>query len=167
MLQRLGLAQALINDPDVLFLDEPTDGIDPVGRREVRDILLELRNQGKTIFLNSHLLSEVERVSDEVAILKEGKLIEKGNVQQFISMKHTYQIQFVDGQAVLPHILKKLDIKTQENDGTLLISVSDEQQLNQFIDQMRKEKVLIQAIIPYKVSLEDFFIKVLEDSTQP
>ncbi|NIT53691.1 MAG: ATP-binding cassette domain-containing protein, partial [candidate division Zixibacteria bacterium] len=64
MLQRLGLAQALINDPEILFLDEPTDGIDPVGRREVRDLLKSLQEQDKTIFLNSHLLSEVELVSD-------------------------------------------------------------------------------------------------------
>jgi len=164
MLQRLGLAQALINDPDLLFLDEPTDGIDPVGRREVRDILLGLRNRGKTIFLNSHLLSEVERVSDEVAILKNGRLIEKGNVQQFISVKHTYQIKVVNGKALLPDILKHFHIKAHENNDMWLISVEDEQQLNRFIDELRQRKLLIQAIIPHKVTLEDFFIKVLEDS---
>jgi len=72
MLQRLGLAHTLINDPQLIFLDEPTDGIDPVGRREIRDLLQLLRDQGKTIFLNSHLLSEVERISDEIAILLAG-----------------------------------------------------------------------------------------------
>ncbi len=164
MLQRLGLAQALINDPELLFLDEPTDGIDPVGRREVRDILLALQERGKTIFLNSHLLSEVERVSDEIAILKNGKLIEKGNVQQFISVEHTYQLRIQNGKAELPDILNQFQISAQEKDDMLLISVADEQQLNQFIDELRKRQLMIQAIIPHKVTLEDFFIKVLEDS---
>lgn len=167
MLQRLGIAQALINDPELLFLDEPTDGIDPVGRREVRDILLELRNQGKTIFLNSHLLSEVERVSDEIAILKNGKLIERGDVQQFISFKHTYQIQVGDGQTELPDILKKLEIEMKVKNGAYVVSVSDEQQLNHLVDKIREQQITIQAIIPYKISLEDFFIQVLEDSQQP
>ena len=75
MLQRLGLAQAMINDPDLLFLDEPTDGVDPVGRKEIRDVLRTLKEQGKTIFLNSHLLSEVEAISDRVAILDKGVLV--------------------------------------------------------------------------------------------
>ncbi|MEJ2056088.1 MAG: ABC transporter ATP-binding protein, partial [Calditrichaceae bacterium] len=100
MMQRLGLANALIHDPEILFLDEPTDGIDPVGRREIRDILKSLRDRGKTIFLNSHLLSEVERVSDEIAILKGGRLIKQGRVEDFISIKEQFQIklQNADGK---------------------------------------------------------------------
>jgi len=164
MLQRLGIAQALINAPDLLFLDEPTDGIDPVGRREVRDILLELRNQGRTIFLNSHMLSEVERVSDEIAILKNGELIERGNVQQFISIEHTYQIRVKDGRSALPAILKKLEIEGNVKNGSYVVSVTDEQQLNHLVDKIREQKMTIQAIIPYKISLEDFFIQVLGDS---
>ena len=167
MLQRLGIAQALINDPELLFLDEPTDGIDPVGRREVRDILLELRNQGRTIFLNSHLLSEVERISDEIAILKNGELIERGDVQQFISIEHTYQIKVEDGQSALPGILKELEIDLKIKNDSYVVSVSNEQQLNHLVDKIREQKIIIQAIIPYKISLEDFFIKVLEESQQP
>ena len=78
MMQRLGLAQAMINDPDLLFLDEPTDGVDPVGRAEIRDLLRNLKTRGKTIFLNSHLLSEVEMISDRVAILDKGRLLRSG-----------------------------------------------------------------------------------------
>jgi ABC-2 type transport system ATP-binding protein len=92
MMQRLGLAHALINDPELIFLDEPTDGIDPVGRKEIRDILKGLQAQGKTIFLNSHLLSEVERVSDEVAILKDGQLLQQGSVDDFISVKQQFNL---------------------------------------------------------------------------
>ena len=80
MMQKLGLAQSLLNEPDLIFLDEPTDGVDPIGRKEIRDILVELRKKGKTIFLNSHLLSEVELVTDRVGILNKGKLLREGTV---------------------------------------------------------------------------------------
>ena len=163
MLQRLGVAQALINNPELLFLDEPTDGIDPVGRREIRDILLELRDQGKTIFLNSHLLSEVERVSDEVAILKKGRMVQKGTVEQFIFVKDTFQIQIQNGKGAISDITRKLQIDLQEKNGMYIIAVSDDQQLNQFIDEVRKRQLTIQAIIPYKITLEDFFIGVLKE----
>ena len=92
MMQRLGLAQALINDPDILFLDEPTDGVDPVGRKEIRDFLLRLRNEGKTIFLNSHMLSEVEMICDRVAILDKGKLVKVGSVGDLTITDRNYEI---------------------------------------------------------------------------
>ena len=161
MLQRLGLAQALINDPEILFLDEPTDGIDPVGRREVRDLLKSLKNQGKTIFLNSHLLSEVELVSDQAAILKEGRLIEKGTIEDFISVKQQYQLQLEDSQQI-DAICKKLHIPLISQNGMYTVSVEDDAQLNHLIDQLRSQKTTIQAVIPRKITLEDFFIKVLE-----
>jgi ABC-2 type transport system ATP-binding protein len=161
MLQRLGLAQALINDPEILFLDEPTDGIDPVGRREVRDLLKSLKEKGKTIFLNSHLLSEVELVSDQAAILKEGRLIEKGTIEDFISVKQQYQLQLEDSQQI-DAICKKLNIPLISQNGMYNVSVEDDAQLNQLIDQLRSQKTTIQAVIPRKITLEDFFIKVLE-----
>src|SRR6185503_19749412 len=83
MQQRLGLAQALINDPEVLFLDEPTDGLDPLGRIEVRDLLLQLRDDGKTIFLNSHLLSEIELVCDQIVILDQGVVARTTSPEEF------------------------------------------------------------------------------------
>src|SRR5574341_1378505 len=83
MLQRLGLAQALINNPDLLFLDEPTEGLDPIGRKQVRDLLMRLRAEGKTIFLNSHILSEVEMVCDEMLMLKKGEMVRAGKPSDF------------------------------------------------------------------------------------
>lgn len=163
MLQRLGIAQALINEPDILFLDEPTDGIDPIGRREVRDLLLTLKNQGKTIFLNSHLLSEVERVSDEVAILKNGRLIQKGRVEEFIAVKDTYEIKIPNATEDLFPICQRLQIELRQHNGKYLIEVDDAQHLNHFIDKLREKKVIIQAIIPHKITLEDFFIEVIEE----
>ncbi|MFQ5769414.1 MAG: ABC transporter ATP-binding protein, partial [bacterium] len=93
MLQRLGLAQAMINDPEILFLDEPTDGVDPIGRKKIRDILLHLKDEGKTIFLNSHLLSEVEMICDKVAILDKGQLIRSGSVEELTSPSKTFRFE--------------------------------------------------------------------------
>ena len=82
MQQRIALAQALMNDPDLVVLDEPTDGLDPVGRKETRDVLLQLRAEGKTVFLNSHLLGEVEQICDRVAILVEGNVVRQGTIAE-------------------------------------------------------------------------------------
>jgi len=92
MLQRAGLAQALLNEPDLLILDEPTDGVDPVGRREIRDMLVELKDEGKTVFINSHLLSEVEKVCTEIAILNEGKLVRTGSIEELTAQERTYRL---------------------------------------------------------------------------
>ncbi|OHB69129.1 MAG: hypothetical protein A2V70_10875 [Planctomycetes bacterium RBG_13_63_9] len=92
MQQRIGLAQALSNDPQLVVLDEPTDGLDPVGRRETREILLRLRDQGKTVFLNSHLLGEVERVCSRVAILVAGKVVRQGTLDELTAASEHYEI---------------------------------------------------------------------------
>ncbi len=92
MMQRLGLAQALINDPELIFLDEPTDGVDPIGRKEIRDILAELKSRQKTIFLNSHLLSEVELITDRVGILNKGRLLREGTVKELTEKKEEYKL---------------------------------------------------------------------------
>ncbi len=97
MQQRIGLAQALMDDPDLLVLDEPTDGLDPVGRWEIREVLCMLRSQGKTIFLNSHMLSEVERVCDRVAILSAGKVVRQGTIEELTAGSEYFEIQ-VHGQ---------------------------------------------------------------------
>ncbi len=164
MTQRMGLAHALLNDPQLLFLDEPTDGIDPIGRREIRDLLISLRNQGKTIFLNSHLLSEVERISDEIAILKNGVLLQTGKVDDFISIKQQFNLTVQNGKVSLADICKRLEIKLTELGDKHTIAVHNDAQLNKLIDALRKNKVLIQSIVPRKISLEDYFIDVIEET---
>ncbi len=164
MMQRLGLAHALINDPDLIFLDEPTDGIDPIGRKEIRDLLKTLRERGKTIFLNSHLLSEVERISDEVAILNKGTLLQKGSVDDFISIKEQFQIKVENGTAQLPQICQDLQIPVTHVNDFYTIAVKEMGQLNELIDRLREQKILIQAIIPRKITLEDFFIEVITEN---
>jgi ABC-2 type transport system ATP-binding protein len=166
MLQRVGLAHALSNNPELLFLDEPTDGIDPVGRREIRDLLKSLRDQGKTIFLNSHLLSEVERMSDEIAILKDGKLLEKGSVEDFTSIKEQYQFQIQNGASSATQICRKNEIQFSVSGDTYTVSVKDEAQLNFLIDEFRLAKITICAIVPRKITLEDFFIDIINDKQE-
>ena len=90
MLQRAGLAQALVNDPEVLFLDEPMSGLDPLGRREVRDLIASLREQGKTVFFSSHVLSDVEALCDRVAIMNKGCLIDNPHLLAVVAWRHTY-----------------------------------------------------------------------------
>jgi len=164
MLQRLGLAHALLNDPDLLFLDEPTDGIDPVGRKEIRDVLKSLRAAGKTIFLNSHLLSEVERISDEIAILKNGRLIQTGQLDDFISVKEQYQLHLADGKVTITDLCQSLQIPLSRGTDSYTITVKDHTQLNHLIDRLRQENTIIQAIIPRKISLEDYYIEVLDEN---
>ena len=98
MMQRIGLAQALVNDPDLVLLDEPTDGVDPMGRKDIREVLQQLGKQGKTVFINSHLLSELEMVCDRVAILVGGKVAKQGTVADLTSDRARYEVDV----AVLP-----------------------------------------------------------------
>lgn len=95
MLQRIGIAQALINDPDLVFLDEPMSGLDPMGRKEVKDIILSLKREGKTIFFNTHILSDVEALCDRIGILNHGHLVASGNVKELMSAGEGLEDYFV------------------------------------------------------------------------
>lgn len=165
MMQRLGLAQAMINEPELIFLDEPTDGVDPIGRKEIRDILIDLKERGTTIFLNSHLLSEVEMVSDRVAILNKGKLLKEGSVKELTTSEEIYEIETSN---VLPNIYSIPEFSsykiTQENDHKLSINVGDDDELNFVIDQLRKHRVNIKTINVQKNSLEELFVSLIKDS---
>jgi len=163
MMQRLGLAQALINDPDLVFLDEPTDGVDPIGRKEIRDVLENLKNEGKTIFLNSHLLSEVELITDRVAILHKGELIEEGKVEDLTSQKETYILHLEDSADL--SIFSEKDC-VYENLGLnkFKIKVADTNVLNKLIDKLRGANKNIVSIELQKNSLEDMFISLINET---
>ena len=175
MLQRAGLAQALLNAPDLLFLDEPTDGVDPAGRREIRDLLVELRGEGRTIFLNSHLLSEVEQVCTRVAILKEGRLVREGTVDELTAIEKVYEIvatpvpdvllQALGGALVpLDGIPPSSDVPAtsalREPLRRYRATAPDRADLNALLDRLRSEGVLLEAVRPLRRSLEDFFVEV-------
>lgn len=162
MLQRLGLAQAMINDPDLIFLDEPTDGVDPIGRKEIRDVLLELKSQGKTIFLNSHLLSEIELICDKVAILNKGELIEVGSVADITTSSNKYIFNTSDlSEDIMNKILTeyKGTIQGKNEFECIINSVED---VNKIIDYLRSSNVLIHSVYKEKNSLESMFINLIE-----
>lgn len=160
MMQRIGLAQALINDPKLIILDEPTDGVDPVGRKEIREVLVRLRNMGKTVFLNSHLLSEVERISDRVAIMQSGRLITEGTVNDLTRTKNEYELKVSahDGKS-LSSILKEAVLS--EQDGQSDVAFESLEELNTAIDSLRSHGILIESLVPKRTSLEDIFIKLI------
>ena len=162
MMQRLGLAQALINDPDILFLDEPTDGVDPVGRKEIRDMLKNLRDQGKTIFLNSHLLSEVELISDRVAILDKGKLLKVGTVDELTSTGSQYKIGIA---CVLPENVKQQmnarAMKWNEGEGSIILELTSTVEVNHVIDILRQHNIEITSVVKQRSSLEESFISLI------
>lgn len=161
MMQRVGLAQSLLNDPEVIFLDEPTDGVDPLGRKEIRDLILQLRARGKTIFLNSHLLSEIELISDRVAILNKGELVRIGTVKELTENAHLYRIEVAEEQhGRLTSVLAQFKPREIEG-GATMIEVPDTSGLNAAIDRLRAEGLLITAITPTRQTLEEYFIDIV------
>ncbi len=159
MLQRLGLAQALMNDPELLVLDEPTDGLDPVGRREVRELLLHLKGEGTTIFLNSHLLSELELVCDRVSILVNGLVARQGTLRELT--EHTTEYHLTTG-GDLQHLSVELAALGATVQGKLIILKGrDSGKLNEAIDLLRGRGLTIEAVLPHRFSLEDILVEAL------
>jgi len=162
MMQRLGLAQALINDPEIIVLDEPTDGVDPIGRREIRDILLNLKRQGKTIFLNSHLLSEVESVCDRVGILNKGKLIKTGPIGELITAKPAYRVETAGLTENIIGKIKESFPGANIEDNIISITLDDSKQINNLVDLLRQSEIDVISVTPIKVSLEDSFMRLIK-----
>ena len=162
MQQRLGLAQAMMNDPNILFLDEPTDGVDPIGRKEIREVLLHFKEEGKTIFLNSHLLSEVEMICDEVAILDKGKLIRRGTVEELTSPSKTFRIQTSKVTKNLLNGLEPHTIEMDQQNSAIQVTVASQKKLNAIIDHLRANDIDIKGVVPHKQSLEESFIEILK-----
>ncbi len=159
MLQRLGVAQAMMNDPELLVLDEPTDGLDPVGRRDVRELMLELRRAGKTVFLNSHLLSELEMVCDRVAILVDGLVARQGTLRELTEHTVEYKIAFIgDVQKIRE---KLLGVGASLDGQVITIAGHDTQRVNEAIDLLRGSGLLIESIQPHRFSLEDILVEAM------
>ena len=162
MTQRLGLACALVDEPEILFLDEPTDGVDPVGRRRIRDILLATRHGGTTVFINSHLLSEVERTCDRVAILHQGRVVRQGTVNDLTTPAMRYRVRLGDGQAAAPELLAGEGVSVVAGNGSFEVAVADLAALNRLVDRLRADRLLIAEVSPLRAALEDVFIEVVE-----
>ena len=159
MLQRVGLAQALINNPEIVFLDEPMSGLDPVGRREVRDLIASLRTEGKTVFMCSHILSDIEVLCDSVAILKGGRLAQAGSLDELRS-RETSLIEIVATGApegLLKLWLDKIATVSTSASG-LRIEVKDEKDVDVVINALRQAKGKLVSVQPVRQSLEELFL---------
>ncbi len=189
MLQRLGIAQALMNDPELVVLDEPTDGLDPVGRRDVRELLQDLRSKGTTIFLNSHLLSELEMVCDRVTILVDGLVARQGTLRELTDHTVEYKIAFTgDCSAALAKLAEmgatveaglgagselksgvssdgrsglKLGSGSGLRSGMVSIPGHNLAKVNEAIDLLRSGGAMIESVSPHRFSLEDILVEAM------
>ena len=161
MLQRIGLAQALLNEPELVFLDEPTSGLDPVGRRLVRDIIRQLREHGTTVFLNSHLLSEVEITCDRVAFIKHGEVVHVSTVNTLMDGVTTVTIRARGYPAETLQALGRWGSDVRQDGDQILLSVSDEAALPEINRYLVSQGTDVYAMVPQRLSLEDLFIQVV------
>ena len=158
MLQRIGMAQALINDPELVFLDEPMSGLDPMGRYQLREIIVSLKKQGKTIFFNSHVLSDVEKICDRVAILAEGELICAGSLSQLLVTDDRYRVKINGGN---PDVLKNRIPDLEFQDGYWQGHLSGNAQ--DFIASLRLMDAQLISLTIARPTLEEFFVQQLRD----
>jgi len=160
MLQRLGLAQAIIHSPALLILDEPSDGVDPMGRRHIREILGGLEEKGVTIFINSHLLAEVELFCSEVAILHKGRVALSGKVKELIAGKG-YKLTAAQAPEALETALRERAVAVAARDGLLELQFATREQANEAIDLLRRENCAIESLSQTSSTLEDVFVRTI------
>ncbi len=167
MRQRVGLAQALINDPELVLLDEPTDGVDPGGRRDIRDLIARLKDEGKTVFINSHLLSELEMVSDRVAILLQGVVRTQGTMAELIGTRAHYSIEILetDSASVLGEIAARANGVVADDGCSIQLKTPDAVAAQPVIDSVRAHGLTITRCAISKPSLEDLFLEAVVDPT--
>ncbi|MCB9839196.1 MAG: ABC transporter ATP-binding protein [Phycisphaeraceae bacterium] len=168
MKQRLGVAQSLINDPDLVLLDEPTDGVDPLGRKEIRDIIARMKDNGKTVFVNSHLLSELELICERVAIMVKGEVVQQGAIEDLTEASRRYEFRVSVGEnqdenALIAQAIDLNDGSIEYTPGVVRTTVSDVHAIQPMIDALRARGVTIHAIRPTRSSLEDLFMSAVKD----
>jgi ABC-2 type transport system ATP-binding protein len=169
MLQRIGLAQAILHEPELVVLDEPMTGLDPLGRKEIRDLMLHLREKGTTVFFSTHILSDVETVCDRVAILNKGKLLKCGSLAELLSLETKYvDILWRVNSSKLLEFLRGFDTRLSSSGDIAYMKFSPfpkepivdfERRINQLIQKGIEMGGTVQSVSPKKDSLEDFFVK--------
>jgi ABC-2 type transport system ATP-binding protein len=174
MLQRIGLAQALLSDPELVFLDEPTSGLDPVGRYEVRDLIRELRNAGATIFLNSHFLSEVEVTCNRIAIVKHGRVVRMGRLDELTAQTAEVEIraggltqELISGLARWGRVNHQTPSGEQSPDGwdSLTLSIESEDVLPAVAEWLVHGGARLYSLAPKHLSLEELFMRTISEET--
>lgn len=163
MTQRLGLAAALVHEPEVLLLDEPTDGVDPVGRREIRDLLQEEAGQGRAILLNSHLLSEIERLCGRVAVLRAGRVAAQGRIDDLTAATSRYRLVASGVDERLLGAFREMGATVERVNGHFDLSARDLDHLNALVDRLRASGARLQELTPVRSSLEDVFVGLVRD----
>jgi len=162
MIQRLGLAQALVHDPDLLILDEPFSGLDPIGRKDLRTMILTLREQGKTIFFSSHILQDMEMMVDRVGIILNGSIRRQGRLSELISRSTQYY------EVVCAHISEPVLTTIQANfacrDGQYVITLASDADINQVVESIIHNDGRIVSVNPVKMTLEDIFFNEMRDN---
>jgi ABC-2 type transport system ATP-binding protein len=162
MLQRVGIAQAILHDPKIVFFDEPMSGLDPMGRREVRDLMQQLKKEGKTVFFSTHILSDAEALCDRVAVIHLGELRAVGAVAELTSSVHG-KIEIVWEGSVVPAALKGLGAEYVVTGDTARAVLPEESQ-DVAIDALRREKLRLISIVPVRTTLEQYFVEKLKRS---
>ena len=165
MLQRVGVAQALINDPELVVLDEPMSGLDPIGRKEVRDLILRLKESGKTVLFSSHILHDAEVLCDRVAMILKGRLVACGKVADLLDQGMHHQVELVVDRLTpegLDH-LRPLTEKVVRQGDRMLLVLKSQQQVAGALEIIRAAKASLVSLNPQKGSLEDLFIREVEE----
>jgi len=162
MLQRIGIAQALLNDPELLFLDEPTSGLDPMARIEIRDLIIRLKQQGKTVFLSSHQLLEVELICDRVSILNRGKLLKAGKLDELLPSGRVEIVAENVDDGVAEKI-RAMGGHVNRQDGRLVVHQPDDASVNKVVDIIRSANGVIRSLTPQRRTLEELFVSTIEE----
>ena len=169
MLQRVGVAQALINDPELVVLDEPMSGLDPIGRKEVRDLILRLKESGKTVLFSSHILHDAEVLCDRVAMILKGRLVACGRVTDLLDQGASHQVELVVDRLTpegLDHLRPRTDKVVMQGD-LMLVVLRSQQQVGGALEIIRTAKARLVSLNPQKGSLEDLFIREVEGHRSP
>ena len=162
MLQRVGIAQAILHNPKLVFLDEPMSGLDPLGRREVRDLILQLQQEGKTVFFSTHILSDAEALCDRVAIIHQGELRGVGAVED-LTKSVQGKVEVIWQGTQVPASMKALGSEFHVTGETMRAVISENQQ-DAAIDALRRERLRLISITPLRTSLESYFVEKLQHS---
>lgn len=160
MLQRAGIAQAILHDPKVVFLDEPMSGLDPMGRREVRSLIEELKAHGKTVFFSTHILSDAEALCDRVGIIHQGELRGVGAVAQLTAGVHG-KVEIVWQGSTVPAALRTMGGECRTAGETMRVIVPEENQ-DAALEALRRERLRLISVVPVRSSLEDYFVAQLD-----
>jgi ABC-2 type transport system ATP-binding protein len=160
MLQRVGIAQAILHDPKVVFLDEPMSGLDPMGRREVRDLIEQLKKQGKTVFFSTHILSDAEALCDRVAIIHLGELRGVGVVADLTSSMHG-QVELIWQGTIMPAAMAALGAEWYARGDNVRVVLPEERQ-DEALEIVRREHLRLISLTPVRATLEDYFLQKLK-----